>query len=74
MEYQAVKSSTMQAVGYDKENRILGVRFHNGRTYHYFEVHPVIHQELMIAESIGKYFQANVRNIFETKPVTPKTV
>lgn len=73
MDFEPIKSSSMAAVGYDKENQVLGVQFHNGREYHYQGVHPLIHQELMTAESPGKYFQTSIRNIFETKPIAPKT-
>ena len=69
MEYQEVKSSHIAVVGYDKETQTMDIKFHTGPVYSYAGVHPVVHKELMAAESPGKYFQANVRNIFETKRI-----
>lgn len=38
MEYVAVRSSTVGAVGYDGAAKVLGVQFLNGSEYHYFSV------------------------------------
>ena len=69
LEWQDVKSSNISRVGYDPDTQTLGVQFHTGPAYEYKGVHPVVHKELLVAESPGKYFQANVRNVFETKRI-----
>lgn len=51
-----VKSSNIAAVGYDAEARVMGVQFTNGTTYHYPEVAPEVHADLVGAESVGKAF------------------
>ena len=68
MEWQEVQSSHINRVGYDKEEQTLGVQFHTGPTYVYAGVHPVVHKEMLAANSPGKYFHSNVRNIFELLP------
>lgn len=35
MNYVAVSSSNIAAIGYEKDRMILGVRFHSGREYRY---------------------------------------
>ncbi len=74
MDYTAVKSSSIHEVGYDSETKTLGITFKNGRTYEYDDVHPVHYDELLKAESAGKYFHSNVRNVFQTRPVEREQV
>ncbi|MHB8817164.1 MAG: KTSC domain-containing protein [Steroidobacteraceae bacterium] len=61
MKMQPVASSNIKAVGY--EDGELRIEFTNGRTYAYTgstaEHH---HQEILKAESAGRYFAAHVRN------------
>jgi hypothetical protein len=61
MKMQPVVSSNIKAVGY--ENGELRIEFANGRTYAYTgttaERH---HQEILKAESVGRYFAQHVRN------------
>lgn len=64
VEMQAVKSSSIAAVGYDQETKELRVQFTRGQTYVYRGVSPEVHKALMDSESIGKHFQANIRNQF----------
>lgn len=66
MERIPVKSSQIAAIGYDAETKTLAVEFLGKGTaprsvYHYHDVPPETHAALMGAESIGKYFGANVR-------------
>ena len=46
------------------------VKFHGNRTYAYKEVPEKIHTELKEAKSIGKYFNANVRDKFDFEKIT----
>jgi hypothetical protein len=73
VDYKFVKSSSIDRVGYDPETKTLDVIFNNGKTYRYDGVHPDMHREMLRAESVGKYFHSNIRNVFQTKLVeTPK--
>ena len=57
-----VASSNLQCVGYDETTRTLTIEFRNGSVYEYADVPPEVHDELMHAESHGKYFHRQIRN------------
>ncbi|MDR0605293.1 MAG: KTSC domain-containing protein [Bacteroidales bacterium] len=65
MKRQTVESSNLASIGYDSENEILEVEFNHGGIYQYFDVPHDVYEELMNAESHGKYFSANIRNDYE---------
>lgn len=54
-------SSTIDAVGYDPDSRELTVRFHSGGTYLFFDVPEDKHQNLITADSVGRYFHRHIR-------------
>lgn len=59
-----VSSSNIYAVGYDKEKKELFVEFHSGSVYTYFNVPEDIYDGLVSAGSVGKYFNAHVKDQF----------
>ena len=60
---QPVDSSSIEAIGYDSENRVLAVRFvQSGRTYEYYDVEQWVFEEFRLSESKGQYFNANIRS------------
>ena len=65
MKRQTVESSNLASIGYDSENEILEIEFNHGGIYQYFDVPHDVYEELMNAESHGKYFSANIRNDYE---------
>lgn len=69
MTRKPVKSSNLASVGYDENSHILEIEFHNGGIYQYYAVPIRIHNELMNAESHGKYFAANIRTVYEYRKV-----
>lgn len=58
---KAVDSSTISHVGYDPATNELRIRFTRGGEYLYKGVSEEEHAALMGAESIGKHFQAHIR-------------
>jgi hypothetical protein len=57
-----VKSSAVEAVGYDEERQWLEVRWlGQDRVYRYYRVPAEVHQELLHAESIGAYVNERVK-------------
>lgn len=64
-EMKPVTSSNISAVGYDEESKTLRVVFVKGYTYDYKKVPERVFEEMMNAESVGKYFHANVRSDFD---------
>jgi len=59
-----VESSMIAAVGYDARDRILEVEFNHGGIYHYYDVEPTVHRELMESDSVGGYFRDAVRDAY----------
>jgi len=55
-----VESSMIQAVGYDVKTQILQVVFNSGQTYHYEGVPEEVYQELLAAESKGRYMRSAI--------------
>ena len=64
-----VKSSVIAAVGYEAQRRRLEVEFHNGRVYAYLGVPASVYEELVTAESVGKFFNDGVKPHYEAELV-----
>lgn len=64
MLYHSVSSSCLAEVGYDSTDRILAVRFHTHHQYRYLGVPESTYQALLTATSIGRYFNAEIRNTY----------
>ena len=60
-----VESSNIKAIGYDKPTRALYVKFLNDTNYVYANVDENIYNELMKAESHGKYLNSNIKGKFD---------
>lgn len=69
-EFLTEKSSNLNLVRYNEGTKTLSVVFRNGGEYEYENVPEKIYEELIHAESAGKYFIANVRNAFPCKKVS----
>jgi len=65
MQRQAVESTTMRAIGYDRTEQVLEVEFQSGAVYQYLDVPPAIYKELLEAESKGQYFNSEIRDAYE---------
>ena len=57
--FTRVKSSAIRAVGFD--GHTLTVQFHSGRAYNHPGVPYSVYQELMLAPSIGAYYNRYIR-------------
>lgn len=62
MKRQAVTSSNIREIGY--EGQTLEIEFLDGSVYQYFDVPAHIYQELMAADSHGKYLAANIKGVY----------
>lgn len=73
MEMTPVISSNIQAVGYDQEKKQLHVQFNGGAVYIYAEVPKEVFDELMAAESKGKFINSQIKGKFAaTKQEKPE--
>ena len=52
------------SVAYHAGKRILYLRFQSGDIYRYFDLSNNDYQQLLSAESKGRYFLSNIRNCF----------
>lgn len=59
-----VASSMISSVGYDPETQELEVTFKKGRSYTYEGVPQAEYDNLVSAQSVGKYFAANIKNVY----------
>lgn len=66
MERVAVSSSNLVSVGYDPETETLEVEFKNSGIYQYLNVPGFIYERLMSADSIGKFFNSEIKNAFSS--------
>ena len=62
MQRQSVESSNLKSVGYDEFLLVLEIEFKSGAVYRYYGVPSEVHDELINSESVGKYFNANVKS------------
>jgi hypothetical protein len=56
MKRVAVESRSLQELGYDPDEQVLEVLFHNGSLYRYEQVPADVVQALLEADSLGRYF------------------
>lgn len=70
MERIRVISSDIASIGYDYENCILEIEFNSQSLYRYFNVPKSIYEGLMHADSHGKYFHRNIRDIYPTQKIS----
>ena len=64
MDWVSVDSSVLAAVAYCRERRQLYLRFRSGDVYRYFKFPPHQYDELLAAESKGRYFAHRIRDKF----------
>ena len=67
MQTHKVDSSNLKEVSYDGQN--LQVKFKNDTVYEYYDVGAEVFQNLLSAESKGRYFNEYVKKVFEWKQV-----
>ncbi len=64
MKRQKVSSSNLRSVGYDEAEGILEIEFQDGRVYRYYEVPKEVYEDLLSAPSLGRFFLANVKDVY----------
>ena len=64
MNWQPLESKMFVSAAYNAEKSILYLRFHRGDVYRYFEFPRERYNELLTAESHGRYFLSRIRNQF----------
>ena len=64
-----IDSSNLASIGYDAKNKILEIEFNHGGVYQYFDVPQDVYDELMNADSYGKYFVHNIKNNYRYQKI-----
>lgn len=64
MEREPVSSSNVAAVGYDPDSETLEVEFKKSGIYQYFNVPAFMFERLVAADSVGKFFNAEIRDAY----------
>jgi hypothetical protein len=59
-----VESNYLRSVGYDSSSQVLEIEFQRGEVYQYIDVPPAVYTDLMNAPSHGKYFNANIKEVY----------
>jgi hypothetical protein len=62
-------SEIIADIDYDPDTRELRVALKTGRVYIYFEVPPEVYEAFDAAESLGSYYNANIRLKYEYREV-----
>lgn len=63
------ESTAISAYGYDDSEHTLYLTFKSGNTYAYAGVPPDVFSGLASAESIGRYYAANIKGRHEAVPI-----
>lgn len=61
MNWKDVESSNVARVGYDEQTYTLGVEFHGGEVYHYYEVPKSLFDKLCKAKSVGGFLNKEIK-------------
>lgn len=64
MDWLPLESRMFTATAYAQAEQTLYLRFRSGDVYRYFDFPPERFQELLAAESKGRYFLAEIRDQF----------
>lgn len=64
MKRTAVTSSTVVSAGYDEGSRAMEIEFVGGAVYRYDGVPRRVFEELLAADSVGRYFNEQVRDVY----------
>lgn len=64
MEREPVISSNIASIGYEPESETLEVEFKTSGIYQYFNVPAFMHERLMAADSVGKFFNAEIKEAY----------
>jgi len=65
MEMIPVRSSAINAIGYDADTQRMKIIFTEGKTYDFCRVPPYIYNGLLTATSKGTYYNVHIRDRYQ---------
>lgn len=63
------KSSRILKMSYIKSKKLLTITFNSGATYEYYDVPMGVTDGIIQADSLGKYFDKNIKGIYNYRRV-----
>ncbi len=70
MKREEVESSNIRSIGYDPASQVLEVEFNYGHlVYQYKGVPAEIYEQLMAAESKGKFLNSAIKSVYDYETV-----
>lgn len=63
------KSSRILKMSYIKSKKLLTITFNNGSIYEYYDVPMEVTDGIIQADSLGKYFDKNIKGIYNYRRV-----
>jgi KTSC domain len=67
--FMQLDSSNIAAAGYDDEGRRLVLRFRSGSAYEYLDVDRHVFEELLTADSAGRFYNQHIKGQFTSNRV-----
>lgn len=62
-------SSVIKAVAWDSEDNTLVIQFNSNTVWAYYNISQEIYQTLIASESMGNFFNKNIRNFFDSQKI-----
>jgi hypothetical protein len=69
MNRESVDSSNIASIGHDTESETLEIEFNNGSIYQYFDVPEQVYDDMMMADSKGRFLHLNIKGNFRYSKV-----
>ena len=69
MERTRVESSAIASVGYQPGRGLLEVEFTSGAIYHYYDIPRTVYQQLLHADSKGRYLNTRIKPAYRYSKV-----
>ena len=64
-----IESTMISRIGHSKDENILRVKFNNGKVYEYTDVTHSVFKNFAQAESVGRFFHSNIKNVYPTTEI-----
>jgi hypothetical protein len=62
-------SSVIKAVAWDSEDDTLVIQFKSNTVWAYYNISQEIYQTFIASESMGNFFNKNIRNFFDSQKI-----
>ena len=74
MELIPLKSSLIHSVAYNSDYNSLQINFHQGSIYVYYNVPESVFEQLISAESAGRFYNQQIKGEYESEKIPPENL